>query len=66
MTIGVAVAVALAVTGCLPGAGNPSGTATVPADAAAVDTSHPTRVIGTGTAASCTSAAVLSAVALGG
>ncbi|MGZ4704686.1 MAG: hypothetical protein ACXWCM_07435 [Acidimicrobiales bacterium] len=66
VTIGVAVAVALAVTGCLPGAGNPSGTATVPADAAAVDTSHPTRVIGTGTAASCTSAAVLSAVALGG
>ncbi|MGZ4710822.1 MAG: hypothetical protein ACXWBN_18960 [Acidimicrobiales bacterium] len=66
VTIGVAVAVALAVTACLPGTGNPSGTATVPADAAAVDTSHPTRVIGTGTAASCTSAAVLSAVALGG
>ena len=38
----------------------------MPAEAAAVDTSHPTRVIGTGTPASCTSAAVVNAVAQGG
>ena len=47
-------------------AGNPSGKAAIPADARAADTSHPTRVIGNGTAASCTSAAVVSAVAKGG
>ncbi|MFR9777736.1 hypothetical protein ACL02O_16990 [Micromonospora sp. MS34] len=47
-------------------AGNPSGRAAVPAEARAVDTSHPTRTIGTGTAASCTSAAVVKAVAAGG
>ena len=66
LTIGLVALVGLAATSCLPGTGNPSGTATVPAEARAVDTSHPTRVIGTGTAASCTSAAVVSAVALGG
>jgi hypothetical protein len=38
----------------------------VPAGASAVDTSHPTRVVGRGTAASCTSAAVIAAVAAGG
>jgi hypothetical protein len=47
-------------------AGNPAGHASVPADARAVDTSHPTHVIGRGTPASCTSAAVVSAVAAGG
>jgi hypothetical protein len=47
-------------------AGNPNGHASVPAAAKAVDTSHPTRVIGTGTPASCTSEAVVSAVAKGG
>jgi hypothetical protein len=50
----------------LPMAGNPNGHAAVPADAKAVDTTHPTRVVGTGTAASCTSAAVVAAVAAGG
>ena len=50
---------------CVP-AGNPDGTATIPAGAGAVDTSDPDRVIGNGTPASCTSAAVVSAVALGG
>ncbi|HEX5496380.1 MAG TPA: hypothetical protein VFX70_17595 [Mycobacteriales bacterium] len=50
----------------LPAAGNPDGHAAVPAGAAAVDTSHPTRVIGDGTPASCTSAAVVAAVAAGG
>ncbi|MEV4463762.1 hypothetical protein AB0J51_09080 [Micromonospora echinofusca] len=47
-------------------AGNPKGGADVPAEARAVDTSKPTRTIGDGTAASCTSAAVVKAVAAGG
>ncbi|MEU7973297.1 hypothetical protein AB0B48_14815 [Micromonospora sp. NPDC049089] len=47
-------------------AGNPNGRATVPAEARAADTSKPTRRIGTGTPASCTSAAVVKAVAAGG
>jgi predicted outer membrane repeat protein len=38
----------------------------VPAAARAVDTSHPTRIVGHGTAASCTSAAVVAAVRAGG
>ena len=48
-----------------PGPGNPGG-APLPADALAVDTSRPDRVIGDGTAASCTSRAVVDAVAAGG
>ncbi|MCF0096145.1 hypothetical protein [Micromonospora sp. MH99] len=47
-------------------AGNPNGHATVPTEARAADTSKPTRTIGTGTPASCTSAAVVKAVAAGG
>jgi hypothetical protein len=47
-------------------AGNPHGRASVPAEARAVDTSRPTRRIGRGTPAGCTSAAVVSAVAAGG
>ncbi len=47
-------------------AGNPNGHAPVPAEAQAVDTSHPDTVIGTGTAASCTSDAVVRIVARGG
>lgn len=50
----------------LPSPGNPHGHASIPSAAEPVDTSHPTRVIGNGTAASCTSAAVVSAVAKGG
>ncbi|MBM7864429.1 hypothetical protein [Lentzea nigeriaca] len=46
--------------------GNPDGSAAVPGEAAAEDTSKPTRVIGTGTPASCTSQAVVDAVAAGG
>ena len=49
-----------------PAAGNPAGTAPVPAAAQAVSTAHPTRVIGNGTPASCTSKAVVAAVAAGG
>jgi hypothetical protein len=62
------VAVVVAASGCgvpvLPG--NPNGTAAVPPEARAVDTSRPTHVIGDGTPASCTSAAVVATVALGG
>ncbi|MFB9854520.1 hypothetical protein ACFFMR_29485 [Micromonospora andamanensis] len=46
--------------------GNPSGRVTVPAAGRAVDTSKPTRTVGDGTADSCTSAAVIRAVAAGG
>ncbi len=44
-------------------AGNPDGRAPVPPEAQAEDTSQPTRVIGNGTAQSCTSDAVVAAVA---
>jgi hypothetical protein len=47
-------------------AGNPDGHAAVPSAGQAVDTSHPDRVIGNGTPASCTPAAVVAAVAAGG
>ena len=50
----------------LPIPGNASGKAAVPAAARAVDTSRPDRTIGDGTPASCTSAAVVKAVAAGG
>ncbi|WFE55077.1 hypothetical protein [Micromonospora sp. WMMD1155] len=52
--------------GKLLAAGNPNGRASVPAEARAVDTSKPTRTVGTGTPAGCTSAAVVKAVAAGG
>ena len=47
-------------------AGNADGGASVPAAAAAEDVSHPTTVVGTGTAASCTGDAFVAAVAKGG
>lgn len=46
-----------------PLAGNPDGHCTVPTEAKAADTSSPTHVVGDGTPASCTSAAVVQAVA---
>jgi hypothetical protein len=46
--------------------GNPAGNAYVPKAGRAVVTSHPNHVIGKGTPASCTSAAVVKAVAAGG
>jgi len=49
----------------LPGAGS-DGTDAIPTEAGLEDTSHPDQVIGNGTAASCTSDAVVSAVATGG
>jgi hypothetical protein len=50
----------------LPAAGNPAGQASVPRAGRAVSTSHPDHVIGDGTPASCTSQAVVAAVAAGG
>jgi len=49
----------------LPAAGS-SGTDAIPSDAGLEDSSHPDHVIGSGTPASCTSAAVVAAVAAGG
>jgi hypothetical protein len=46
--------------------GNPNGNFPVPAAGTAVSTSSPNQVIGDGTPASCTSAAVVAAVAAGG
>lgn len=46
--------------------GNPSGNYTVPAEGALESIASPDHVIGTGTAASCTSAAVIAAVTAGG
>lgn len=72
--VAVVVVVALAGVGVPVGAqgavaagpGNPAGRVVVPVDGRAVDSSRPDRVVGKGTAASCTSAAVVAAVAKGG
>jgi len=50
----------------MPPAGNPDGNYPVPAEAMEADTAAPDRVIGDGRPQSCTSAAVVEAVALGG
>ncbi len=50
----------------LPDFGNPAGHAHVPPAGGAVGTDHPDHVIGTGTPASCSSAAVVRAAAGGG
>jgi len=49
-----------------PPAGNPDGHCSVPADAGEEDSSNPDRVVGNGTPQSCTSEAVVAAVAKGG
>jgi hypothetical protein len=54
------------ITDDLPPPGNPEGACGVPEEALAADTATPTRVIGDGTPASCTSAAVVAAIAQGG
>src|SRR5579859_1985881 len=50
----------------VPDFGNPTGRFYVPLAGRAVDTRHPNHVIGDGRPASCTSAAVVRAVAAGG
>jgi hypothetical protein len=57
---------AAARSGAVPGFGNPNGHFPVPPAGRAVNTSHPNHVIGDGRPASCTSAAVVRAVAAGG
>lgn len=52
--------------GALAAVGNPSGSDYVPPAGRAIETSNPSQVIGTGSPASCTSAAVVRAVAVGG
>lgn len=49
-----------------PPAGNPDGDCPVPAEAGLADSSSPTTVVGDGTPESCTSTAVVDAVARGG
>lgn len=49
-----------------PDAGTADGQCSVPAAAQAVDSSYPDRLVGNGTPESCTSAAVIEAVAAGG
>ncbi|MEW6184687.1 MAG: hypothetical protein AB1585_02990, partial [Thermodesulfobacteriota bacterium] len=46
--------------------GNPDGHCSIPPEAGLEDTSHPDRVVGNGTPQSCTSQAVISAIAAGG
>ena len=53
-------------SGGAEGAGNPNGHCAIPAAAQLEDTSKPAHVVGTGSAASCTSAAFIAAVAQGG
>jgi hypothetical protein len=55
-------------TGATGGAGNPSGSCStaLPAKSQPVDTSNPTTVVGTGTAASCTASALQAAATAGG
>ncbi len=52
--------------GELPPPGNPDGTSPVPPEARAENTSNPDVLVGNGTPSSCTSAAVVDAVARGG
>jgi hypothetical protein len=61
-----AAAPAASGAGALPDFGNPHGHFYVPPAGRAVNTSHPNHVIGHGTPASCTSGAVVRAVAAGG
>jgi len=49
-----------------PPAGNPDGTALIPAEAGLEDVSSPDHIIGTGTAESCSAEDFIDAVALGG
>ena len=66
-TRGVILALVLVVPGVAPaGTGRTCGGCVVPPQAQAADTSSPDHVVGDGTPASCTSAAFVAAVALGG
>jgi hypothetical protein len=60
------IAAAAGSPAAMPNFGNPDGHYPVPAAGRAVDTAHPDHVIGDGSPAGCTSAAVVRAVAAGG
>jgi hypothetical protein len=62
----VAAVAAALVLAADPASAQAVGAYPVPPEAGAADTSNPDRVIGTGTPQSCTSAAVVAAVAQGG
>lgn len=64
--VSAGVLVGAVMTGSASGFGNPSGHLSVPRAGAAVNTRPPNHVIGNGRPASCTSAAVVRAVAAGG
>jgi hypothetical protein len=66
VTLASAAVVATAVAAVVPDAGIASARLPVPAAGRAVDTAHPDHVIGNGSPAGCTSAAVVRAVAAGG
>jgi hypothetical protein len=63
---GATFAVGQSKAGTISDIGNPNGHFPVPAAGQAVSTGHPNHVIGNGTPASCTSSAVVRAVAEGG
>ena len=64
--IGTLLRVVAGLAAVLPNFGNPNGHFPVPPAGRAVSTAHPDHVIGNGRAASCTSVAVVRAVAAGG
>lgn len=64
--VGITAAVARSSAAGLPNFGNPAGHYPVPAAGRAVDTARPDHVVGNGRPASCTSTAVVNAVAAGG
>jgi len=66
LTLGVVLAMLVRAFAADAGCGRTCGGCVVPPEAQAVDTSSPDRVVGTGTPASCTSAAFVAAVAEGG
>jgi hypothetical protein len=66
LTLVVVAAAILVVAQPVGAHGNPHGDAPVPSEARSVDTSRPDRYVGDGTRTSCTSRAVVRAVAKGG
>jgi hypothetical protein len=54
------------ITDLVPAAGNPNGNCSIPTEASLVNTTSPTTIIGNGSPESCTSQAVVDAVAKGG
>jgi hypothetical protein len=66
VVMAVSASISSSAVAAVPNVGNRAGHFPVPAAGRAVSTAHPDHVIGNGTPASCTSAAVVRAVAAGG